>query len=190
MTDTETNTGLRQARYQITNRTSNDNSAILQLPVELVLQIIEHLGIIDKAILSRTCASFRIFLDTDWAPISREWWAYEKVWLRIVHDMPNHWFCHSCHKIEPINQRYVPHKQWTPSCQRNNRRASLRTLDPYQMRSVHAQMALKLSRLGNINNAYFKKIMAPFSIYRRALKGSCLRHYRAVPKIVDGNFLH
>ncbi|KAF4424823.1 hypothetical protein CGGC5_v003121 [Colletotrichum fructicola Nara gc5] len=57
------------------------------------------------------------------------------------------------------------------------------------MRSEHAQMALKLSRLGNINQGYLKRIMAPYSIYHRALKGNCLRHYRAVPKIVDGNIL-
>ncbi|KAJ0336607.1 hypothetical protein COL922a_007751 [Colletotrichum nupharicola] len=50
-------------------------------------------------------------------------------------------------------------------------------------------MALKLSRLGSINDGYLKKIMAPFSINRRALKGKCLRHYSAVPKIISGKLL-
>ncbi|KAK2748808.1 hypothetical protein CKAH01_18039 [Colletotrichum kahawae] len=189
MADTETCTDPCQARRKVTSRKSDDKSAILQLPMELLVQVIGYLGILDKAILSRTCAALRIVLDTDWAPVFHDCSRCEKrkFWRRIVYDLPEHWFCLTCGKIEPINQKYLPYKQWTPPCQRRGQ--SHRSLDPYQMRSEHVQMALKLSRLGNINQGYLKKIMAPFSIYRRALKGNCLRHYRAVPKIVAGNFL-
>lgn len=60
----------------------------------------------------------------------------------------------------------------------------------YHLRHTHVQFALKLTRMGSVNQRYLKNIMSPFTTKEPALFCHQLRHkYCATPKVVAERFL-
>lgn len=165
---------------------------ILDLPVELIQFIIEHLELHDGYLLSQVCRAMRRLIRNDWKRLVTRHLTYlERLdfFNGIALILPNHWVCAPCGQLHRINVLDLPKGERldTPHCQVGEGR---RLQWPYNIRETHVQLALKLSRLGNSNESYLRDIMSPFtSSIRTRFPNSLQRYYRATPKIINGKFL-
>lgn len=179
-------------RLDLSNtRTKSVPGHLLQLPSELLLDIIDRVDIVTVAILSKTCARFRALTHRDWQPVLRRFRIEEKLvfWSRLAFDSPDHFVCEICRKtMHRINQEDLPQKNGEPPCRITGYKVN-NTLNPYCVRSHHVQMSLKLFRLGSIHQEYLEKLMAPFTWHRQyGDMPPSLQYFAATPKIISGGF--
>ncbi|KAK2748809.1 F-box domain containing protein [Colletotrichum kahawae] len=178
-------------RSDLSNTRSHTASArgrLLRLPPELLLDIIDCLGIVTVALLSRTCARFRDLAHRDWEPCLRQLRSEEKLafWAKLAFDSPNHTVCDYCYGMHRISLEVVPQNHAWSRCSQNRWPGT--RLDPYKVRFQHVKTALKLSRLGNIHQEYLERLMTPF--VRDHQPGDCgsLQYYAAIPRIISGGY--
>ncbi|TDZ19314.1 hypothetical protein Cob_v007639 [Colletotrichum orbiculare MAFF 240422] len=185
---------LRHRFKRLFNATDAEAPSILRLPNELILEVLDHLELHDLFILSQTCRALRALAWRDWnlalgrMPSTRR--AHFLPGIAFVR--PNDWVCGRCGRLHAVDKRDVPWSGWhirgsLPPCYRET---GIKCGYVYELRFAHVQMAIKLSRMGNVNQTYLGRIMKPYSDERdSSVYSTLLLHTRAAPKIVAERFL-
>ncbi|EHK39851.1 hypothetical protein TRIATDRAFT_129098 [Trichoderma atroviride IMI 206040] len=147
----------------------DQKSAILQLPLDILLLITDNLALHDKFLLSHTCKALRQVLLQDW-DIKLPQLSFEHqiaFWVGLAYTLPNRWVCLKCCKLHPINTSDVPaaftlvrYNRTVPCLLEISR--GIET-SHYSIQHYHIQLALKLSRLGNIYQQYLGALMQTFT---------------------------
>lgn len=164
--------------------------AILKLPDEILLEIIDHLALHDEFLLSQTCRTFRRLTQRNWR-LDFPQFSYPtqiNFWTGLAYVLPNHWICGPCCKLHVINRWDRPEvNALAPPCQQQY---DLNFDAIYPLRHTHVQLALKLTRMGSVNQSYLEYIMSPFTTEKTSSPYHRLRlTYYATPKVVAERFL-
>ncbi|KAL7907811.1 hypothetical protein GGI35DRAFT_486815 [Trichoderma velutinum] len=165
----------------------NNQAAMLQLPLEIINLITSNLALHNKAYLSQTCTALRRILLCDWRQEASKLSPEDRFvfWEGIAHNSPNQWFCQKCCELHHVNSSAM-------QISRHNRLpcgAILRrqiNLDGHCIQYHDVQFALKLSRLGNMEQRHFPLMMAPIHTKLKAMSPT---HYSTEPKIIDRRFI-
>lgn len=172
-------------------------AAILQFPFEILLLIIDNLALHDKFLLSHTCKAFRRITFQQWNIEISHLSLHDKIkfWSGLAYTLPSHWVCPKCCKLHLINTWDLPKIPWiirqseqlVPCKVDLSRRICIET---YSIHHYHIQLALKLSRLGNIQQQYLAALMTPYRNTRLSFTLSPLREsYTAEPRIINKQFI-
>ncbi|TFB07035.1 hypothetical protein CCMA1212_000198 [Trichoderma ghanense] len=195
----------------------NPSCAILQLPVEMILLVFEHLPEYERIILAQTCSSLRvIFIDNykaredDRHPISSDRLEVDqrsRFLFTMAYRRPNIFGCHLCTKTHRVNQRDTPGSSTVDykGCRQPFLTGGDFHQGGYTLQYQQAQLALKYTRLleeeGNGGpvlrrkyKAYLDSLMQPYSkVLASRKKWGMSNEIRGVvvvlPKIVDGRLL-
>ncbi|KAH8129889.1 hypothetical protein LI328DRAFT_162450 [Trichoderma asperelloides] len=159
--------------------------AILQLPLDILLLITDNLTLHDKFLLSHTAKHFgKSYFETGILS-SHSWLAYT---------LPNRWVCLKCCKLHPIGTSDVPAaftlvRHRTVPCSLGRSRGIENR--QYSVQHYHIQLALKLSRLGNMYQQYLAALMQNFTRTRTeySLKRPLAESYVAEPRIINKRFI-
>ncbi|ETS07072.1 hypothetical protein M419DRAFT_70199 [Trichoderma reesei RUT C-30] len=143
-------------------------AAILQLPPEILLLIIDNLALHDKFLLSHTCKALRHLVSQDWDTEFSRLSLEDQIgfWVGLAYTLPNRWACVKCCKLHPVDTSDVPAAFWrvryrdVPCSVEYSRGIEV---EGYSMQHYHIQFALKLSRLGNVHQQYLAALMAPYT---------------------------
>ncbi|KAL7933513.1 hypothetical protein V8C35DRAFT_327792 [Trichoderma chlorosporum] len=175
-------------------RQKNLSAAILQLPQDILFLIINNLALHDKFLLSHSCKALRQVTFQDWdIEISRLSFKDQMgFWVGLAYTLPNRWACLKCCKLHPINTSDVPAAFWI----QRHREIPCRVeysrgieYENYSIQHYHIQLALKLSRLGNIHQLYLAAIINPYTNTRRLSTLPLFRKFTAEPKIINKRFI-
>ncbi|PTB78050.1 hypothetical protein M440DRAFT_1468624 [Trichoderma longibrachiatum ATCC 18648] len=134
--------------------------SILQLPLEILLLIIDDLALHDRFLLSHTCRAFRYIADR------------VNFWAGLAYTLPSYWVCSHCCKLHPIRTSDFPIYGW----------------GSFQIQHHHIQLALKLSRRGDVHQKYLAGLMSTYIYPTHSLK-RFKQSYVAEPRIINGQFL-
>lgn len=171
-------------------------TAILQIPFDILILIVDKLALHDKFLLSHTCKAFRSITFQHWDNKISRLSLHDKIkfWDGLAYTLPSHWVCPQCCQLHRINTWDSPsmHRiirevyQIVPCNVDLSRRIGRET---YSIHHYHIQLALKLSRLGNTQHKYLAALMVPFIDKRLSIRLGPLRDsYAAEPRIVNGQF--
>lgn len=188
---------LARLRYHfkpVCNATDAEVPGILRLPTETILKVIDHLELHDLFILSQTCKALRALAWRDWDLALDQMHSILRTdfLTGIAYVRPNEWVCERCGRLHAINKRDVPCSEWRirnclPPCYLET---GIKCGPVYELRYNHVQMALKLTRMGNVNRRYLEHIMRPYSDERDSnFCSELFLRTRAIPKIVAERFL-
>ncbi|KAL6788601.1 hypothetical protein J3E68DRAFT_439714 [Trichoderma sp. SZMC 28012] len=164
----------------------NSHAAMLQVPLEIIYFIADNLMLSDKLFLSQTCTALRRIMFRDWkqeaSKLSRE--DRFAFWEGIAHQSTNHWACQKCCKLHLANGNTLKTiGEYCPPC--GFKLPSL-YLNGCFIDYLHVQFALKLSRLGNMEQKHLKMMMRPF---RSISKFMGPTQYTADARIINQQFL-
>lgn len=187
------------AKWTLRKRPSEPNSEcpLLQLPVDILVCVIEYLPEVDRHILSVTCRAFwnteRLTLRHE--PISflsqNEYLCYL---TQLSRNNPDVWVCEECNKLHPAGE---PKSKVWQTCVKHFVRGGRLAGDFQKLSLSHqdVQRALKLERLGNLDKRQrdvLDQLMKP----NRAristdseIMGAIRSDFAAYPKIVEGRYL-
>ncbi|KAL7782086.1 hypothetical protein V8C43DRAFT_327470 [Trichoderma afarasin] len=165
----------------------NSHAAMLQVPLEIIYLIADNLGLSDKLFLSQTCTALRRIMLRDWkqeaSKLSRE--DRFAFWEGIAHQSPNHWACQKCCKLHLANGNTLETiGDNCPPCGSKPQRSLYP--DGVFIDYHHVQFALKLSRLGNMEQKHLEMMMRQF---RSILKFTGPTHYTADARIINERFI-
>ncbi|KAM6479311.1 hypothetical protein HDV62DRAFT_399474 [Trichoderma sp. SZMC 28011] len=165
----------------------NSHAAMLQVPLEIIYLIADNLGLSDKLFLSQTCTALRRIMFRDWkqeaSKLSRE--DRFAFWEGIAHQSTNHWACQKCCKLHLANGNFL--KTIGDNCLPCGFKLPSRLhLDGCFIDYHHVQFALKLSRLGNMEQKHLEMMIKPF---RWISKFTGPTHYTADARIINEQFL-
>lgn len=176
----------------------NSDCSVVQLPIDILSCVIDHLSEVDRHVLSVTCRAFwnatRLALRRG-PTYSLSQYEYLCYLTRISRNNPDLWVCEECNKLHPEGD---PMSKIWKICPINIGGGRLAANDiklkiPLQHRNV--QRALKLSRLGNLDERQremLDQLMRPHraSIQKHStIMGAIRCEYTGYPKIVRGRFL-
>ncbi|KAM0254597.1 hypothetical protein ACHAQJ_006633 [Trichoderma viride] len=172
----------------------NNDAAILQLPLDIVLLIVDCLALHDKFLLSQSCKTFRRTVLYDWeAEISNLSLRDElRFWAGLAYIFPSHWACPKCRKLHRIHFSELPTvsipKLRRTLCGTDLSRGRF-TENGYSIQYYHIQFALKLSRLGNVNQQYLAALMKTYTHTTTSSMEPLTKSYTAEPKILNKRFI-
>ncbi|KAL6693731.1 hypothetical protein J3F84DRAFT_396087 [Trichoderma pleuroticola] len=152
---------------------ANSHASMLQLQLEIINLITDSLALSDKVYLSQTCTALR-----------RIMFAF---WEGIAHQSANHWACQNCCELHLANSYAL--KTLGDNCLPCGFILHGRlNLDGICIDYHHVQFALKLSRLGNMEQTYLEMMMRPF---RSIWKHKCMDpiQYTADARIIHERFI-
>lgn len=185
---------LGKGRRQNRNANANANAAILQLPLDALLLIADHLALHDKFLLSHTCKTLWQALSQDWdVALSRLSFKDRMAfWVGLAYTLPNYQVCPNCCRLHPINTSDVPAairaiKNRHIPCISGSSRGIL--IAVYSVQHYHIQSALKLSRLGNIHQNYLAALMKPYKRTGGFLLPPLTDSYAAEPRLINNRFI-
>lgn len=172
------------------NRDASTCPVILQVPNEILLEIIDHLRLHDEFLLSQTCRTFRKLTQRNWKLASQQLSFLKGIEFRtgLAYVLPNRYVCGPCGKLHAMHKWDRPETyRPVPLCQQSR----YLTFDRiYPLRHTHVQLALKLTRMGSINQKYLNRILSPFTSETLSFPYPQLRlHYCAIPRVVGERFL-
>ncbi|KAL7896633.1 hypothetical protein HDV63DRAFT_411075 [Trichoderma sp. SZMC 28014] len=191
-------------RIQKKGKTSprpHQRSALLNLPIDLIREISDHLSPADSIIFATTCRAVRNCsgrgqfppADTDEAQEQR----FEYL-ASMCRDMPDHWVCEQCMRCHRIDTDDTPTDS-RPTCPlaepygRYNQPLPL-VADDYELGRRHVQLALKYTRMGDSltmsHRQYLQRLIAArqFSLAFPWRKKATITA-KIAPRIVAGRFL-
>lgn len=185
----------------------------LKLSVDLFKCILlENLELHDQFILGQVCSSARTITARPWksvvAKLPRD--GRTQFFHGISHTLPFHYVCAPCGGLHEAEGNDLP-VCWLPPWRRRDQETD-QVLErkpppcgkrpvlvgesywpqsqPYYIRDKHIQMALKLHRLGKVDNAYFRGLMARSSGHGSGRRIYDLEYtYSAEPRIVAERFM-
>jgi hypothetical protein len=169
-------------------------AAILQLPPEILLLIIDNLALHDKFLLSHTCKALRHLVSQDWDTEFSRLSLEDQIgfWVGLAYTLPNRWACVKCCKLHPVDTSDVPAAFWrvryrdVPCSVEYSRGIEV---EGYSMQHYHIQFALKLSRLGNVHQQYLAALMAPYTRTGISLIPPLAESYAVEPRIINKRFI-
>ncbi|KAL7953133.1 hypothetical protein V8C34DRAFT_318434 [Trichoderma compactum] len=173
--------------------------AILELPNELLMAIMDHLPQHSQMLISQTCRRFQAITHTNLpAQTYRPDTSEERLLYlsRRARSLPDRWVCTECIKLHRINVSDTPanslHALWVFKC-----RNGLEYYGKYGFRLIHRhlQLTLKYTRLNKLEpkyENYLKSLIAPYHTYLRPNDldiNKVKRKYSVYPKVVNGRYL-
>ncbi|KAI1376295.1 hypothetical protein F4677DRAFT_445553 [Hypoxylon crocopeplum] len=178
------------------------DSALLQLPPELLLLIWEELPRVNQAVLSQTCRALYVLLSHDSATACFSENIYLEYLATMARDLPGRWVCEACLQTHPINELDTPRTIKHCSCPLGLdrwRRQSYGKAYKLDSRLLtidhrHIQTALKYTRLKPPNTEdHLQRLLAPhcnrnFITHHYPFNRSSILNvrYSVFPKIVRG----
>ncbi|KAL6807977.1 hypothetical protein GGI42DRAFT_340976 [Trichoderma sp. SZMC 28013] len=177
----------------LSNSGVNKMDSFSQLPPELFRLIISKLGLNDEFVLSQTGRGLRGVFSRNWdealARLSSE--DRSRFWAGLASICPEHWACPKCFRLHRADTSDTPNTPQEPPC---GARISLRriSLGGYSLRLNHMQIALKLSRIGNLHQEFLASLMTPhrFSVSTKfKFQSRFTETYTATPRIINGRFI-
>ncbi|KAL7955951.1 hypothetical protein V8C34DRAFT_326715 [Trichoderma compactum] len=160
---------------------------MLQVPQEIIYLIADNLALADKVYLSQTCTALRRIMFCDWrqeaSKLSREdMFAF---WGGIAPQSPNHWACQKCCKLHLANSSAMEPVRY------NRLPCGFKLHRPLKLNGFcidyhHVQFALKLSRLGNMEQKYQDMMMRPFQSMWKDMDAT---RYTADARIINERFI-
>ncbi|KAH9231366.1 hypothetical protein K456DRAFT_38952 [Colletotrichum gloeosporioides 23] len=179
---------------------ANTKSSLLKLPNGLLLNIVKRLELHDEFILGQTCKAFRTIVQKDWNVVFNcISLARKQIFLTgVAFISPDHWVCGVCDKLHRLEKDDVPwQKPWRKArshCLFDrkgsfDRNGAIFGALGFEIEERHVQLALKLTRLKNVNQKYLNKIMAPFSDEFNSDRSQKSEYFRASPKIIRERFI-
>lgn len=157
----------------------------------MLLEIIKNLDLLDEFRLSQTCRAIRGFAQRDWKLALHRLSHTEQVEFLtgLAYTLPNHWVCGLCGKLHEIDKQDIPRASYHEPpivCRPKNRL----TFDLYySLQHNHIQLALKLIRMGPVNQEYLEKIISPVTIQTNMLRSTQVQlHHCATPMIIGERF--
>lgn len=176
----------------------NLNSPIIQLPVDILSCVMDHLPEIDMHVLSVTCRALwhAARLAPCHAPISSlsryEYLCYLTI---ISRNNPDLWVCEVCNKLHPADDPML--ESWK-LCRRRHAVDMLASQNiklRRQLQHRNVQRALKLARLDDLDKNQ-REMLDKLTMPRRTtlesrytIMGTIKCEYAGYPKIVQGRFL-
>ncbi|KAL7924179.1 hypothetical protein ACQKWADRAFT_287487 [Trichoderma austrokoningii] len=172
----------------------NAYAAILQLPPDILLLISDNLALHDRFLLSHTCKTLWQVISQDW-DIALSRLSFEdqmEFWVGLAYTLPNCRVCQKCCELHPIDTSDVPAAIWTmmdrcAPCSIDFSRGI--EIDAYSVQHYHIQLALKLSRLGNIHQKYLAALMKPYTYTGTSSTSPLTESYAAEPRIINNRFI-
>lgn len=168
------------------------SSAILQLPIDVVHLVADHLPSHTRNLLSQTCRSLNLGLARRTTRLSRtEHVSYMDC---AVRDMPSKWACRRCNELHDISWLDTPitprlnHTYGPPTSEREVCR-----YQSYAICQRHIQLALKYTRIGGDSKMrlHLAHLMLHYQTRFYTSDGSnqVLCHFSAVPGIIQGRYV-
>ncbi|KAL6799510.1 hypothetical protein GGI42DRAFT_344018 [Trichoderma sp. SZMC 28013] len=167
--------------------TINSHATMLQLPLEIVNLITNHLALHDRVYLSQTCTVLRRIMSRDWIQEVSKLSPGDRFafWEGIAYNSSNHWACNKCCKLHLANSSAMePGRYNRLPCGAILRRQII--LDGCYMQYHDVQFALKLSRLGKMAQRHLEMKMTPIPLGLKAMNNT---HYAAEPRIINRRFI-
>lgn len=202
-------TRIEVSQEEVAQEEVAQDAVILNMPREILLEIMDHLELHDTFHLSHVCRCFRALTKRDWKEAVHQLPRHLQLsfWTGLAFVMPNHWACSLCSKLHKRNPSDAP--GWTfPSISddRDNARAQNRPArciweqqqDPPEMIAApcwmmdhsHLQLAVKLTlRPQDGNASYLERLMQVFERQNYSFASHHLLDMIMTPKIVDGRYL-
>ncbi|KAL6870425.1 hypothetical protein J3F83DRAFT_736286 [Trichoderma novae-zelandiae] len=207
---------LRRLTFKEAKAKQNPLCAILQLPVEMMLLIFEHLPQYQRIILAQTCSSLRkIFIDNHKAcedgrhPLSSgQLGIDQRSWFlsTLAYRQPNLLACYLCMKTHTIDKDDTLLSWFKDNrCRKPaSREGSFYRGTEYHVRYRHIQLALKYTRLvkeeGNGGpvlqrkyKGYLNNLMQPYSSpiqpREHGMTNKITGALTVSPKVADGRFI-
>lgn len=199
------------ARVSLSNEKSSSGGKeqhiqLLDLPAELVEEIMHHLPAHTLQVLERTCRSIRRLchmVSDGTAPSREEYLRYLTCCTREIIDV---WICKWCMAPHPYSYDDFPSNRLRPlGCKEKLGAVPLDSYYAacwgYSLALRHVQFALKYARLGQSSRyswhqrqeqrLYFEQLLAPrhTTIPTQPFDRCKRARYSAWPKIAEGNFL-
>ncbi|KAF6833943.1 hypothetical protein CPLU01_05238 [Colletotrichum plurivorum] len=164
---------------------------------ELLLRIIGHLELHDHFLLSHTCQTLRNVTRRDWVSTVEQLPLAPRLefWAGIAFVLPNHWVCGPCYRLHKINKSDVPWKERRYSREAQNDACEyengVRFDYHHKIEEKHVQLALKFTRLNNVNQDYLASIMKLFAeeSFKNYHHHPAYKSFYSSPKIVFERFL-
>lgn len=164
----------------------------LDLPLDVLLLIFDQLPLYSNILASRTCKTLRFLLHSKCSSATRKLSDDERleVIAGLADVLPDHQLCISCNALHIVDTDDIPSNLtrrykcplFTGHC------GSLDFGICYTVRHYHVQLALKYARLGNVHQAYLRKLMESSSVASSGFYEMTVK-FSAYPTIVDGRFI-
>lgn len=168
--------------------TNSGSRGLLELPVEVLLSILDHTELCGLYWLSQTCRTMRYLAKRDFRTlVDTDVEDKAEFLLGLAYVLPDHYFCGKCCMLHIFNRHapsIKPRICWDYSV---NHRRSWAT--GYDLQHQHVQLALKYNRLGGFYRHAAASIMQP---YRQTCSNGSLGpilHFSATPEIKNGRFI-
>ena len=167
---------------------------LLDLPLDLVYNIIDELKLPEKILLSQTCRLLRYTLHRKCASTMCRATAHKRLeYLAVLgHTLPDHRLCTSCRALHLLNYEDIPAMKSgkiNNSCPVPRVLGSRHHMLPcYSISFHHVQLAIKYTRLKNFHQEYREKILQTFQVKIPRFCSVPLV-FSAIPVVVYGRFL-
>lgn len=197
-----------------TRTSQNLSCPILNLPIEIILLIVERLPQYQQIILSQTCYPLRLIIRKNnklqnLSAINLDKDQRQEYIFALARGRPDFWACHKCVKLHRINRNDTPmnsrsalqcQTSWDCYYYRVNYKQYLRHIQ-YKLFHRHMQLALKYTRLETTGtvltktykdhlNRLLQPVMEVIHPYKYGMTGEIKGTLSVSPKITtDGEFL-
>ncbi|KAH7008540.1 hypothetical protein EDB80DRAFT_716748 [Ilyonectria destructans] len=169
---------------------------ILQLPVEVLLLIVEALPLSSQVSVSQTCRPLRTILahlrnSASYLPRGE----FLEFLSCLARNMPEKWVCDVCLKLHPVSLQDTWKNPYRSSCPRYYVYQKTYRLEHFSLGNRHVQLALKYTRMDGISKKYqryLETLLTPHhgTFLADSLKDTPLqRRHSVYPKIVNGRYL-
>ncbi|KAH6987873.1 hypothetical protein BKA56DRAFT_612614 [Ilyonectria sp. MPI-CAGE-AT-0026] len=180
---------------QSPGKVQSQDCIILQLPVEVLLLIVESLPLFNQIIVSQTCRPLRNILahlrnSASYLPRDE----FLEFLSCLARNMPRKWVCGVCLALHRVCLQDTRKNPYYSNCPRFCHQTPYR-LESFYLYNRHVQLALKYTRMGNISKKYqrhLETLLTPYhgTFSADAFKETTLqRRHSVYPKIVNGRYL-
>lgn len=177
-------------------KVQSQDCIILQLPVEVLLLIVETLPLFSQVSVSQTCRPLRTILahlrnSASYLPRGE----FLEFLSCLARNMPEKWVCEVCLKLHPVSLQDSWKNPYRSSCPRYYVYQKTYRLQNFYLDNRHVQLALKYTRMGNISKKYqryLETLLTPYhgTFCEDSLRDTPLqRRHSVYPKIVNGRYL-
>lgn len=171
---------------------SNGTLPLIRMPFDFHFQLLGHLSLADKYILSQACRFTRDLAGLDWRSELNQLTADKrlKFWTDVAYALPDQWVCPNCCRLHRVDFGDTPQSDLPPSIctaglfPRAYMDPDVSQIRRYEIRHCHVQLALKYTRLGR-HKEYVERLMKPLRTSWDSLnKGSFV-----TPVIINERFI-
>ncbi|KPM35920.1 hypothetical protein AK830_g10646 [Neonectria ditissima] len=130
------------------------SSGILNLPVDLVHCIADHLPVLDQVVLAQTCHDLRaVFYRPRYSPRHLSRREFLKYLAILARDMPDQWVCEVCNALHPVITSDAPRLPERSSCHMESIHVDY-NLALFNLKHRHVQLTLKYTRMAQLQRRY------------------------------------